>query len=600
MPTLIDNLNLINSYKSDIKSAIENKGVDMTGVSFGSYADKIGEIETGGTFVTETLSVSVNNTYYPGAGVDGFSQVIVDVPQSVTGYTEKEITEETYAIYNLNNSASFVHRNVFEADVNLLTVNLPNASYVGSEAFKMCSNLTSVELATCETIYTSAFHYCSKLSYCSAPNVKFCGMYAFNSCSKLETISFPLIESVQGYCFQNCYALSQAYFDKCSQIWGSTFTNCSSLTQISIPNVLWISSAAFVGCTNLASIVLPRVSSIYVYAFSGCGSLSYLDIPVCYTIYGNAFNNCNRLESISAPLLTMLQSDAFYNGNNTVLSVLDMPNLYYVYNRGLGMFKSLKKINLPIMSYFSNPPTMAYLEEMSYGNKTYYVPSYVNAFGSIDIQNCSIYVDAAMYDKWVSATGWSSLSAAFVSIGDPNEPMLSLSDGLLYGKTEVIFSTWHSELSMDYTSVTEVSLPNCRLVVDNVFNGYSNITGVSLPECNVIKNSAFKGCTNLTSIDLPKCKFILMSTFQNCSKLSYVNLPECEYIAPSAFYTYTADPSYHLDLILGNSYVTTVDGSIIDGSQRPKTSIFVPASLVDAYKSVLSLYSDRIFPIPEP
>ena len=59
-------------------------------------------------FVTETLNVSANGTYNPGQGVDGYSQVVVDVPQSVTGFTEKNITEGTIEIINLNNSASFV------------------------------------------------------------------------------------------------------------------------------------------------------------------------------------------------------------------------------------------------------------------------------------------------------------------------------------------------------------------------------------------------------------------------------------------------------------------------------------------------------------
>ena len=139
MSQLIDNLNTIESVKTDIKAAIENKGVDMTGVSFPGYASKIGEITTSfvtvplnvsvnGTytpsegvdgysqvnvnvpapqFVTETLNVSANGTYNPGEGVDGYSQVVVDVPQSATGFKEKDITEKSYEIINLNNSASF-------------------------------------------------------------------------------------------------------------------------------------------------------------------------------------------------------------------------------------------------------------------------------------------------------------------------------------------------------------------------------------------------------------------------------------------------------------------------------------------------------------
>ena len=77
MSQLIDNLNTIESVKTDIKSAIENKGVDMTGVSFPGYASKIGEISGGG------------------------------------GWDQKSITEGTVNIINLDNSASFVASNAF-------------------------------------------------------------------------------------------------------------------------------------------------------------------------------------------------------------------------------------------------------------------------------------------------------------------------------------------------------------------------------------------------------------------------------------------------------------------------------------------------------
>ena len=39
--TLIDNLIAIDNCKQDIKTALENKGVDMTGVAFAGYAGKI-------------------------------------------------------------------------------------------------------------------------------------------------------------------------------------------------------------------------------------------------------------------------------------------------------------------------------------------------------------------------------------------------------------------------------------------------------------------------------------------------------------------------------------------------------------------------------
>jgi hypothetical protein len=43
--TLIDNLNAIDNCKKDIKTALENKGVDMTGVAFAGYAEKINSLQ---------------------------------------------------------------------------------------------------------------------------------------------------------------------------------------------------------------------------------------------------------------------------------------------------------------------------------------------------------------------------------------------------------------------------------------------------------------------------------------------------------------------------------------------------------------------------
>ena len=224
MSQLIDNLNTIESVKTDIKSAIENKGVDMTGVSFPGYASKIGEISGGGTFVTETLNVSVNNTYYPGQGVDGFSQVVVDVPQSVTGFTEKEITEGIQ-IVNLSNSASYVSPNVFANNVYIQTVNLPNCIEVGSSAFQNCTNLSSIYLPNCVSIGSSAF-----------------------KSTGITSVDLPNCETLNEYVFVNCYQLSSLSLPNCTHIYGYTFSNCSSLTSVDLPKCEFLSNA-FLRCS---------------------------------------------------------------------------------------------------------------------------------------------------------------------------------------------------------------------------------------------------------------------------------------------------------------------------------------------------------------
>jgi hypothetical protein len=63
--SLIDNLNAINSCKEDIKSALVEKGVDMSDVSFSGYAEKIAslQIESGGSTTTPSDCIYTNG--YP-------------------------------------------------------------------------------------------------------------------------------------------------------------------------------------------------------------------------------------------------------------------------------------------------------------------------------------------------------------------------------------------------------------------------------------------------------------------------------------------------------------------------------------------------------
>ena len=110
MSQLIDNLNTIESIKTDIKTALENKGVDMTGISFPGYASKIGEISGGG------------------------------------GWDQKSFTEGTIELINLDNSASFVASSAFMSNTTIQTVNLPYATSVGNNAFLGCSSLYQISL----------------------------------------------------------------------------------------------------------------------------------------------------------------------------------------------------------------------------------------------------------------------------------------------------------------------------------------------------------------------------------------------------------------------------------------------------------------------
>ena len=210
MSQLIDNLNTIESIKTDIKAAIENKGVDMTGVSFPGYASKIGEISGGGT----------------------------------VGWDQKSFTEGTIEIRNLDNSASFVASSAFMNDKKIQTVNLPYATIVRNSAFQSCVSLTQVSLPMCSYIGNSAFYTCRNISQVSLPMCSYIGINAFWQCYPLAQVSLPMCSYIGSNAFRGCGLLSiitLGYSNICSLNASSTFYNTkitSSTGSIYVPTSL--------------------------------------------------------------------------------------------------------------------------------------------------------------------------------------------------------------------------------------------------------------------------------------------------------------------------------------------------------------------------
>lgn len=295
MSQLTDNLNRIASIKSDIKDAIEAKGVSMSGVSFGSYADKIGEIQTGGQFVTEPLSVSVNGTYTPGQGVDGFSQVTVNVPQGVTGYTMSDITATKYLsesvisdstvslidigrfvgerpitglnqttrnpIYGINTTHYYFQNciSVFESAFNrnskIVFISLPNCTYIGNGVFGYCSSLQFVDFPYCGGINTTTFIECTSLSYASLPVCSYIGTSAFTRCNSLKDVYLPECEVLLSYCFEST-SLTSISLSKCKIIYTCVFRYCTHLSSVYLGGVSSIGRSAFTSCSNLLTVIL--------------------------------------------------------------------------------------------------------------------------------------------------------------------------------------------------------------------------------------------------------------------------------------------------------------------------------------------------------
>ena len=262
MSQLIDNLNTIESIKTDIKAAIENKGVDMTGVSFPGYASKIGEISGGGT----------------------------------VGFDQKSITEGTIEIINLDNSASFVASYTFMNNSTIQTVNLPYTTTVGYSAFYACSLLNQVSLPMCSSIGKYAFYRCESLTRVSLPMCSYIGNFAFQSCNSLTRVSLPMCSYIGYYAFNGCKSLSQVSLPMCNYISGETFYYCT-FTQLSLPVCSYIGNAAFYRCSSL---------SIITIGYSG----------VCSLYSSNVFNATQITSSTGSIYVPTSLVDAYKSANN--------------------------------------------------------------------------------------------------------------------------------------------------------------------------------------------------------------------------------------------------------------------------------------------
>ena len=205
MSVLTNNLNSILSIKADIKSAIEAKGVDMTGISFPGYASKIGEISGG------------------------------------SGWDQKSLTEGTNEITNLDNSASFVASYAFAYNMNIQTVNLPYATTVSSSAFFYCPSLIQVSLPKCSYIGRYAFWECVSLVQVNLPVCNKIDTFAFDGCTSLSQISLPMCSYIGNYAFNGCSSLSIitiGYSSVCSLNSSNAFSNAqitSSIGSIYVP-----------------------------------------------------------------------------------------------------------------------------------------------------------------------------------------------------------------------------------------------------------------------------------------------------------------------------------------------------------------------------
>ena len=164
----------------------------------------------------------------------------------------------------------------------------------------------------------------------------------------------------------------------------------------------------------------------------------------------------------------------------------------------------------------------------------------------------------------------------------------------------------------DCNKLTTVSFPTCTNIGESCFERSYSLTTVSFPACTNISSHAFVNCSNLITAYFPACTNIREYAFNYCGKLTMADFPVCTSIGGYAFGDCSSLTKAYFsscanigsnalircyclsELLLKTSSVCTLAHSNAFSSTpfagyssyfSGTPHIYVPASLVDAYKS---------------
>ena len=279
---------------TNIADAIRAKKSSTDTYTPAEMATAISSIQTGGAAepVIEALSVTANGTYTAPDGVDGYSPVTVNVPQS-GGPPESAFVLSGNCNYRFasNGWNWFIE----QYGNKITTKNIANTMNM----FDGSSNITNIPFeinfgntySYHSTIYM--FRDCKKLI--TLPKINALKVYnissIFNNCYKLRTIPEDFADS-----FDWSYLESQTGAYKGDE--SRMFFSCYSLR--SFPN-------------NIIKSGNPYITSNYSYFYNGfyyCYSLDELvNLPIPYinttwtsNAFDNTFFNCHRLKNITFAL----------------------------------------------------------------------------------------------------------------------------------------------------------------------------------------------------------------------------------------------------------------------------------------------------------
>lgn len=503
--------------------------------------------------IVESLSVTSNGTYTASAGIDGFNPVDVDVPSRIPVFESLSVSEN--GIYTPGTGVD---------GFNNVSINVPTEEqgYTMKDILQTGFNKSILSDSTITSVKGYAAYWNSMVQSIYLPNCTFIDEYAFASCSNLSEVSIPACSELKDYTFAYCSRLSAVYLLSTSvvKITGYTFSGNTSVS-IYVPVDLlnsYKTSTMWAYYSSMVFPLLPYLSYSDGVVFGSTSSLSS-------GYYNELGISLGDITSLSFPLLTSVGAETFkdhYNLSAMSLPVLSVyPDSLFYGCSDLSSFTLDNPITALGNSVFTNCTGLT--EVTLTGNNI------TTGTGTFD--GCtSLSVIKIMDDYYMTAPGWSEYSSLMVL----TMPELSYSNGLVYGSISELTSSYLTRLGITSNDVISVSLPYCKSVGTKTFLEHHSLKDVYLPQCEYLASSAFYGANYINGFELPVCS----------------------YIGNYCFYWCYYSMSY---LTLGYSGVCTNDGNNTFTNTNALQSIYVPASLVDAYKSAQywSTYSSKIQPI---
>lgn len=292
--TTSDMASAILSIKTD--PVLESLNISANGsYTPGTGVDGFSEVVvnvSGSAPVLESLNVSSNGSYSPGTGVDGFSNVVVSVPGSAAVLASKTISQNgTYIA--LDDSCDGYDQ---------VVVSVPSGGGGDDSLIKAIEGHTSpliVSNSALSAIRDYGFYNHRGITEIYFENVLDVGYSAFYSCSNVSIISLPNCVEIKGYAFAgSCNNIRSISLDKLTSIGSNVFLSCAGINYVSAPLLSTIEMSAFLNCKNISEIYIPSCTFIGTSAFGNCSKITSIWLPICSQIGSYGFANCTMLESI--------------------------------------------------------------------------------------------------------------------------------------------------------------------------------------------------------------------------------------------------------------------------------------------------------------